>query len=152
VLACFVFDRFLNLEKRKKLFSQYGKGCLDDRFPSSKSDGFGRPIAPSQGAWRLVARRIHPVFSKSLELVFPEKAPTFLAIVTLLSQWQGFRYSRCLFCDLRRTTYRHVDAGRIVGLQAGWSRCRNSLGITRMPLKSLGATPAGAELRTPLRA
>jgi len=81
VLACFVFDRFLNLEKRKKLFSQYGKACLDDRFPSSKSGGFGRPIAPSQGAWRLVARRIHPVFSKSLELVFPEKAPTFLAIL-----------------------------------------------------------------------
>ena len=81
MLACFVFDRFLNLEKRKKLFSQYGKACLDDRFPSSKSGGFGRPIAPSQDAWRLVARRIHPVFSKSLELVFPEKAPTFLAIL-----------------------------------------------------------------------
>jgi hypothetical protein len=81
VLACFVFDRFLNLEKRKKLFSQYGKARLDDRFPSSKSGGFGRPIPPYQGSWRLVARRIHSVFSKSLELVFPEKAPTFLAIL-----------------------------------------------------------------------
>ncbi len=81
MLACFVFDRFLNLEKPKKLFSQDGKARLDDRFPSSKSGGFGRPIPPSQGAWRLVARRIHSVFSKSLELVFPEKAPTLLAIL-----------------------------------------------------------------------
>ena len=81
MLACFVFDRFLNLEKRKKLFSQYGKARLDDRFPSSKSGGFGRPIPSSQGSWRLVARGIHPIFSNSPELIFPEKAPTFLAIL-----------------------------------------------------------------------
>ncbi len=43
--------------------------------------------------------------------------------VTLLSQWQGFGHSRCLFCDILRTTNQHLDDGRIFGLQARLSRC-----------------------------
>jgi hypothetical protein len=76
---CFVFDRVLNLEKWKILFSQ--SACLDNHSPSRMSGGFARPVLPSQGSSCLVARRIHPVFSKSFELLFPEKVPTFLAIL-----------------------------------------------------------------------
>lgn len=77
----FVLGHFLNLEKRKILFSQKGRACLDDHFPSSISGGFAPLVLPSQGSWRLVAGRIRPVFSKSLELLFPEKAPTFRTIL-----------------------------------------------------------------------
>ena len=79
MLVCFIFDRFPNLEKRKKLFSQYAKACLNGHLPRSKSGGFGCPILPSQGSSRLVARRIYPVFSKPVERLVPEKAPTFHA-------------------------------------------------------------------------
>jgi len=76
VLIGFVLDRFLNLEKNSFLnmvkpawmfiFQVANWACLD---------------ALSQGSWRLVARGIHPIFGNSPELIFPEKAPTFLAIL-----------------------------------------------------------------------
>ena len=49
--------------------------------PSGEAGGSGPPILPSRDSWHSVARRIHRVSGKPVEFLFPEKAPTFLAVL-----------------------------------------------------------------------
>jgi len=50
VLIGFVLDRFLNLEKRKIVFSQKGRACSDDHSANITSGGFAPPVLPSKGS------------------------------------------------------------------------------------------------------